>query len=338
MLSLCIKRFRFRSAIIATLIATSLVLPQSAMGQESTRTQADEEVTSDGPRFEDLEIATWEVGLKIESVGHAQGISASVPIPFEWPEQLILSEIEIKPAGVNNIRYSRPTRDSRLMGFQINQMSPGETIETVVRYQIRKQRVIAPPDTSRFCLPATSSRLTDFLKPSPYIESRHKRIVEIANQLHDESLPAWDQVETIYRWVRDNIEYKFDEQIHTCLEALDAKHGDCEELSSLFIAICRALKIPARAVLIPGHTYPEFYLEDENGHGYWFPCQLAGEYEFGGMTELKPVIHKGDRFKIAGVSGMQRYLQATLMERSGQGQLKIEWITRKIEPKSNEAK
>jgi len=72
-----------------------------------------------------------------------------------------------------------------------------------------------------------------------------------------------NQVEAIYDWVRENVEYKFDTQIHSCLDALDSGKGDCEELSSLFIAICRARDIPARAVWIPGHTYPEFYLLDE---------------------------------------------------------------------------
>ena len=80
---------------------------------------------------------------------------------------------------------------------------------------------------------------------------------------------------------------------------LDDGVGDCEELSSLFIAICRAAGVPARAVWIPGHTYPEFYLVDEQGEGHWYPCQIAGAgHDFGRMPESKPILQKGDRFRI----------------------------------------
>ena len=73
--------------------------------------------------------------------------------------------------------------------------------------------------------------------------------------------------------------------------------GDCEEITSLFIAICRAADIPARTVWVPGHCYPEFYLEDDKGQGHWFPCQSAGAREFGGISELRPILQKGDNFR-----------------------------------------
>jgi hypothetical protein len=283
---------------------------------------------SDGPQYSAEVSTNWEFGMKITAVGNAAGIVGSVPIPLDWPEQTIISEIEVKPDGIGKIRYSQPTRESRLMTFQIPKMAAGETISVFIRFEIAKRNILVPQDTAKLHLPARlPNDVNAFLKPSPYIESKHKRIVEIANRLHNESLSDWEQIETIYRWVRENIEYRFDPQIRTCLDALDAGQGDCEEMSSLFIAICRAMHIPARAVLIPDHTYPEFYLADENGNGYWFPCQVAGEYQFGSMSELRPVLHKGDRFKVAGQNGMARYLQPTLIEKSGLGQITIEWIT-----------
>ena len=69
-------------------------------------------------------------------------------------------------------------------------------------------------------------------------------------------------------------------------------------MTSLFVAICRNAKIPSRMVWIPGHCYPEFYLEDGQGEGHWFPCQAAGTRQFGEMDEYRPVLQKGDRFKV----------------------------------------
>ena len=49
--------------------------------------------------------------------------------------------------------------------------------------------------------------------------------------------------------------------------------GDCEELSSLFIALCRAHGIPARTVWVPDHCYPEFYLA-----GFQLPDVFLGSF------------------------------------------------------------
>ena len=97
------------------------------------------------------------------------------------------------------------------------------------------------------------------------------------------------------------------------MEALDALKqgtGDCEGMTSLFIALCRAGDIPSRTVWVQGHCYPEFYLEDDKGEGHWFPCQAArSSVKFGGIVEDRPVLQKGDNFKpLNGKGERQRYL------------------------------
>jgi hypothetical protein len=273
----------------------------------------------------------WEFGLIITAGGDSKGISATVPIPMDWPEQEIGDPVELKSDGVGRIKYSNPTRESRQAAFNINRLRGGQAAKMVLRFNIKKQMIMAPHDPSKLKIASpVPSKLRTFIKPSPYIESNHARIKEIASQLEDSSLTGWQQVETIYRWVRDNVEYEFDTQIHSCLEALDDGKGDCEELSSLFIAICRAMDIPARAVWIPGHTYPEFYLEEDRGKGHWFPCQAAGQYEFGSMTELRPVLQKGDRFRLPGQTGYVRYLQPSLLAKDAAGELNLEWVSREV--------
>ena len=118
---------------------------------------------------------------------------------------------------------------------------------------------------------------------------------------------AWAQVEGIYDWVRTNIEYRKG-PIRHIRDALKDKKGDCEEMTGLFVAICRASNIPARCVWIPEHCYPEFYLEDPNGEGHWFPCQVAGDRQFGQMHEYRPILQKGDRFKVPEETLPLRYI------------------------------
>lgn len=271
----------------------------------------------------------WEFGVAVESKGAATGISVSAPIPKTWPEQDVEILEEIKSDNVVQMRRRSQTKWAEKLDYRVSRLGPGETAEGYIKYRVRKKMVIAPTETDQYTIAKkVPSQIRSFLKPSPYIESKAPQIESIAKELWDESLNGWDQVEKNFRWVRDNVEYKFDPMIRTCLEALKKEQGDCEELSSIFIAICRAQGIPARAVWIPAHTYPEFYLVDKNGKGHWFPCQAAGNYEFGSMTEVKPILHKGDRFKIPGSRTEVRYLQPTLTAKNASAPLQLKWIQR----------
>lgn len=284
------------------------------------------------PTFEDLSRETWEFGLRITAEGPLLGISATVPLALDWPEQTISGESEIKASPAIDFQYNQPTAESRQLSIKIPRMMPGDVIESLVRFELQKRLIIAPKDTTPWQIAKSPDRdLRRFLQPTPFIESRHRRIVAIADELKDETLSAWDQIEKIYQWVRTTIEYEFDPDIRSCLEALDRGRGDCEEMTSLFVAVCRAMGIPARAVTIPEHTYPEFYLVDRNGEGCWFPCQVAGDYQFGSMIETLPVIHKGDSFRLPISRKPERYLKPTLIERSGTRQVKLEWIMRRVD-------
>ena len=134
-------------------------------------------------------------------------------------------------------------------------------------------------------------------------------------------------METIYDWVRDHVEYK-NGKLKGALAALRDGSGDCEELTSLFIALCRARKIPARTVWVPDHCYPEFYLHDDQGQGHWIPCQAAGARAFGEMSELRPILQKGDNFKVPEKSKPQRYVAEFLKGSTtpGGGSPQVEFI------------
>lgn len=275
--------------------------------------------------------SVWEFGLKINAPRGASGVTATVPIPMPWPEQEIEILVEQKSDNVGKFVIKNRTRDTRQFTFKVNRMAAGQSETALIRFQVKKRMIVAPSDPSQFvATKKVPSKIKTFLKPSPLIESDHKRIRELARSLVDDTLTAWDQVEKNLRWVRDNIEYQFEKQNYSCLHALDVKHGDCGELSSLFIAICRAQGIPARAVWIPDHTYPEFYLSDQDGNGHWFPCQAAGTYEFGAMSEIKPILQKGDRFRIPGERQEVRYLRPTVVARQAPGGVTIEWISRQV--------
>jgi hypothetical protein len=306
--------------------AAALAVPLSMVAQ------VDENPAARGPRYGKDQTVYFEFGLRIRSQALSTGLLGSVPIPNDWPEQTVTIVQENSSGNLRKISYKNLTREIRQMILKVNRLDAGEVASGSVIVRVDK-RFIEPPSRPDELVFASRipSPVRQYLRPSPWIESDDREIRKLAASLEiDEQASAWKQVEQIYNWVRDRIEYKFDTQIHSCLDALQSRTGDCEEMSSVFIALCRARGIPARAVWIPAHTYPEFFLVDADGNGYWIPCQIAGAYEFGAMSELRPILQKGDRFKLPGNPKPLRYVQPTLVAKDSPGGLEIEFIARQI--------
>ncbi|MDZ7616427.1 MAG: transglutaminase family protein, partial [Patescibacteria group bacterium] len=254
---------------------------------------------SGGATLGEARTTRWKVGVEVRAVGEpCRGLVGSIPVPIDWPEQKVrVAEEDVSPNVT--VGYEMVDGTVKQMLVRIPFLPANEEARAVITFEIERSTLLPPSDTSKFRIPDNrelNNQLRVYLGPSPLIESRDTRIRALAKEIGADAATAWERVEAIYDWVRENVEYK-EGPIKGALAALRDGTGDCEEMASLFIAICRAGGIPARSVWVPGHTYPEFYLVDDQGQGHWFPCQAAGSREFGGITELRPVLQKGDNFR-----------------------------------------
>ncbi len=266
------------------------------------------------------------------AAGPCRGIVAYVPVPIDWPEQQAkVVDEEVTPTA--KVAYRMVDDTVKLMVVSIPFLPAGQQAEATVTYEIRRSTILPPDDTSRYVLPQRkkiSRQVQLYLGPSPMIESRNAKIRRLAKEIVADKEGAWERVETIYDWVRENVEYK-NGPIKGALAALQDGDGDCEELTSLFIALCRASEIPARTVWVKGHCYPEFYLLDADGEGHWFPCQAAGSRAFGGIPELRPILSKGDNFRPPWNRRDRQRYPAEYLTGTG-GRPRVTWIR---EPLSN---
>lgn len=243
-------------------------------------------------------------------------LHATVPFPLNWPEQTIKVTSSEIPGNVAWAFRDLPegkkqSAQARQLVMDIASLNPNDELSLVVHVEVEKYFINPPADTSVFVIPKNlPAEMNWFMKKSPYIDielSEIRRVAkEIAAQNHDN---AWAHVESLFDWVRKNIEYR-NGPILDIKTALKKRQGDCEEMTSIFVALCRASKIPARCVWIPDHCYPEFYLEDPQGEGHWFPCQVAGDRQFGQMHDYRPILQKGDRFIVPEKQGPVRYIES----------------------------
>ncbi|MFO7706612.1 MAG: transglutaminase-like domain-containing protein [Desulfobacterales bacterium] len=86
-----------------------------------------------------------------------------------------------------------------------------------------------------------------YLTPEKYIESDHPEIIRTARALTGET--PLKTAENMCRWVAGSLRHEgYDRRERGALYALQHREGDCTESAYLFVALCRAAGIPARAV------------------------------------------------------------------------------------------
>ncbi len=96
---------------------------------------------------------------------------------------------------------------------------------------------------------------------------------------------------TLFVWLKENIQYQThpnDEGVRPAAVTLHNKVGDCDDLSFLYVSLCRVLGIPARFIrgyLLTGydngtaiataHAWVEVFVGGSVGHNGWIPVECA---------------------------------------------------------------
>ena len=121
--------------------------------------------------------------------------------------------------------------------------------------------------------------LARYLAPEAFIESDAPEIREEADIAMRGVDGARARAERLTRYVNAILEKKPTMSLPSAREVLRTKVGDCNEHTALYVAMARALGIPARIdvglVYIHGafyyHAWPEVYLDGGSGRGLWLP-------------------------------------------------------------------
>jgi hypothetical protein len=288
-------------------------------------------------RLGEEQTSKYQVGATIAAInGPVKNVQVLLPVPFDWPEQEAKIAEENLPAGAKIKGYQKYDGVRRLILF-IPKIAGSEEITCSVTFDVKRRMVLPPADPSQLQIPKKASReLAKYLKASPYIETGKKEIVELAKAAVADRETAWDKVAAICETTREKVEYRTSD-LKGAFAALKDGFGDCEELTSLFIALCRVNDIPARTVWVSGHCFAEFYLETAAGEGYWMPCQIAGAGDFPEMPDFRPILQKGDSFKVPEEKLPQRYVHEVLtgIPLPGSGSPTVKWIYKTEGQESN---
>jgi transglutaminase-like putative cysteine protease len=116
-----------------------------------------------------------------------------------------------------------------------------------------------------------------YLTPSRYCES--DELIENAWDLFGATPPGWSRAQAISNWVHNHVifGYRFGRPTKTAVDVFREGTGVCRDYAHLFIALCRAMNIPAR--------YASGYLgdigtkaEDAGDFSAWSEVFLEGRW------------------------------------------------------------
>jgi hypothetical protein len=256
---------------------------------DANASQAD--ASADKPDEEAAPAEQVDFGMSLKAEGGGlKNVIGTVTVPAEWPNQQRVREVkrEIPPGAT--VSYKLIEDVGRQMTVKIPSLPPGKEVRAVVTFEVRRLTVPPPSeDAGRLTCPdarTAGRKMAVCLAPSPKIESDDPQVRQTAQEATAGLTGAWEKVQAIHQWVHKNITFTGDlENVQTCPQTLQRRHGVCAELNSLTVAMLRASRFPARLVRIPNHVYYEVYLLDSEGGGHW----LAGD------AGARPTITLDDR-------------------------------------------
>jgi transglutaminase-like putative cysteine protease len=212
--------------------------------------------------------------IGFETVRETPAEAQMMAVPFNVRNDL-LSASAIVPTGRLQIDEPRDVRrlKLRLSGAEVDWTDVagvGQSVEGDV-VEIRDPRSLQPsaadPDVSRY------------LSPESLIESTAPEIISEAQNATRNLTGDRARAERLTRHVNAILEKKPTVSIPSAREVLRTRVGDCNEHTVLYVAMARAIGIPARIavglVSVHGafyyHAWPEVYLADSRTRGLWLP-------------------------------------------------------------------
>jgi len=189
--------------------------------------------------------------------------------------QDLLSASAVVPSGKQQIVEPRDVRRLRLRISGADLSNPdlhgvGQTLDGDV-LELR--------DAQQFKAGPADAGADEYLRPEPLIESDAPEIRAEAEAAVRNVSGARARAERLTRHVNAILDKKPTVSLPSAREVLRTRVGDCNEHTALYVAMARAIGIPARIsvglVAVGGafyyHAWPEVYIAESRSTGMWLP-------------------------------------------------------------------
>jgi len=153
----------------------------------------------------------------------------------------------------------------------------------------------------KFPLEEVPESIQTYLEETAMVDVSNKEIKETATELAEGETNALVVAVKIADWVQNNIEYNLTtltaDAAQSASWTLENKYGVCDEMTNLYIALLRAVGIPARFSVGISYTNSELFSNPWTPHGWaevyfpeygWVPFDVTyGQFGFIDATHIK---------------------------------------------------
>ncbi|MEW6125811.1 MAG: transglutaminase domain-containing protein [Acidobacteriota bacterium] len=177
-------------------------------------------------------------------------------IPLINQQQLETVKLRIKTPNKNATEHIKEIIAST------SQTAEKQSDDTLI-VTMRPRRVTSP---AKVQLPIADTKFAEFLKPTRELRSDDKNVIAKAREIAGEDRDAWSVACKLSNWVHQNLKWRRVD-VADAAQTLATLEADCLEFSELYIAMARALGLPARMVTglahsggsFGGHAWVEVY-------------------------------------------------------------------------------
>ena len=198
--------------------------------------------------------------------------------------------------------YTSPTAELTADSLKFTYKRPEEKIDFRVEADVKT--INAFPEINqkiKFPVEKLPENVRIYTKPSETIDSGNEAIIRTASELVRGEDDLYAAVFKLAEWTKSDVNYNLStlsaSVTQKASDVLKSRQGVCSDISSLFIALSRAVGIPARFVSGIAYTDSPLFPENWGAHGWaevyfpnygWVPFDPTyGEYGWVDPTHIK---------------------------------------------------
>jgi len=170
-----------------------------------------------------------------------------------WPSGAGIDMVRATSVGAAGRKITRPSR-VRFMSVLLP-LDSGEGLDLDGGRQVYEPGGIRPLHITRetldeagaLALPITDPAMAPYLESTLLVQADHPEVVRYARAIAGGETNSLRAARRILTWLHENVEQRAVPSLPNALEVLHHKAGDCNEFTVLYVALARALGLPARA-------------------------------------------------------------------------------------------
>jgi transglutaminase-like putative cysteine protease len=232
-------------------------------------------VSADGRRLLEKE-ASGGLGMQVRAETREDALEKGWPADSEDAVDLVaLSSVPVDrrlPGGGRSLRRLVLRVDGAPTAYELLARFHGAAWDAGAH-----TLTLAVPDPfaePSYALPSQDRELRIFLRPTAFAPSEHPDIRRTAGQIVGDDLDGLLASRKLLAWVHDSIAKVPVAGVPSALEVLRSRRGDCNEHTTLYTALARAVGIPTR--MAAGIVYTESIFEDGAFYYHAWPEVFLG--------------------------------------------------------------